>query len=227
MKLPDGKIAIMGGGSWATAIAKMVMSHEDETINWYMRRDDRIEEFKRLGHNPAYLSSVRFDTIRINFSSDINKVAGESDILVFVTPSPYIKSHLKKLKEDLRDKFIVNAIKGIANLAAVSGSSSQQASTAMYQLSQALATGTVKLMDWNSVVNAGMGGQVFQDALIRTSERLGTGAKNYIKAEGSFRDSLQKGWLTADVLNRPRRIRQFREIVETQCNLHDLPSFDL
>ena len=95
----------------------------------------------------------------------------------------------------------VNAIKGIANLAAVSGSSSQQASTAMYQLSQALATGTVKLMDWNSVVNAGMGGQVFQDALIRTSERLGTGAKNYIKAEGSFRDSLQKGWLTADVLN--------------------------
>ena len=95
----------------------------------------------------------------------------------------------------------VNAIKGIANLAAVSGSNSQQASTAMYQLSQALATGTVKLMDWNSVVNAGMGGQVFQDALIRTSERLGTGAKNYIKAEGSFRDSLQKGWLTADVLN--------------------------
>lgn len=95
----------------------------------------------------------------------------------------------------------VNAIKGIANLAAVSGSSSQQASTAMYQLSQALATGTVKLMDWNSVVNAGMGGQVFQDALIRTSERLGTGAKNYIEAEGSFRDSLQKEWLTADVLN--------------------------
>lgn len=95
----------------------------------------------------------------------------------------------------------VSAIKGIANLAAVSGSNSQQASTAMYQLSQALATGTVKLMDWNSVVNAGMGGEVFQDALIRTSERLGTGAKNYIEAEGSFRDSLQKEWLTADVLN--------------------------
>lgn len=95
----------------------------------------------------------------------------------------------------------VSAIKGIANLAAISGSNSQQASTAMYQLSQALATGTVKLMDWNSVVNAGMGGEVFQDALVRTSERLGTGAKNYIAAEGSFRDSLQKGWLTADVLN--------------------------
>ena len=94
----------------------------------------------------------------------------------------------------------VSAIKGIANLAAISGSSSQQASTAMYQLSQALATGTVKLMDWNSVVNAGMGGQVFQDLLVQTSEKLGTGAKQYIEAEGSFRESLQKGWLTSDVL---------------------------
>ena len=63
----------------------------------------------------------------------------------------------------------VAAIKGIANLAAVSGSTSQQASTAMYQLSQALAAGTVKLQDWNSVVNAGMGGQVFQDALKETA----------------------------------------------------------
>lgn len=113
MKLPDGKIAIMGGGSWATAIAKMVMSHEDETINWYMRRDDRIEDFKRLGHNPAYLTGVRFDVKRIGFSSDINKVVRESDILIFVTPSPYLKSHLKKLKTKLKDKFIITAIKGI------------------------------------------------------------------------------------------------------------------
>lgn len=94
----------------------------------------------------------------------------------------------------------VSAIQGIANLAAVSGSTSQQASTAMYQLSQALAAGTVKLMDWNSVVNAGMGGQVFQDALKQTSELLGTGAEAAIKAEGSFRESLSKGWLTAEVL---------------------------
>ena len=113
MKLPDGKIAIMGGGSWATAIAKMVMSHEDETINWYMRRAVRIEEFKRLGHNPAYLTGVCFDVKRINFSSDINKVVRESDILIFVTPSPYLKSHLKKLKAKLKDKFIITAIKGI------------------------------------------------------------------------------------------------------------------
>lgn len=94
----------------------------------------------------------------------------------------------------------VNAIQGIANLAAVSGSTSQQASTAMYQLSQALSTGTVKLMDWNSVVNAGMGGQVFQDALKETSRLLGTGADAAIKAEGSFRESLSTGWLTAEVL---------------------------
>ena len=95
----------------------------------------------------------------------------------------------------------VSAIKGIANLAAVSGSTSQQASTAMYQLSQALAAGKVQLMDWNSVVNAGMGGQVFQDALIRTSENLKTGAKEAIKTAGSFRESLTKsGWLTSEVL---------------------------
>lgn len=94
----------------------------------------------------------------------------------------------------------VNAIQGIANLAAVSGSTSQQASTAMYQLSQALSSGTVRLMDWNSVVNAGMGGQMFQDALKKTSELLGTGAEAAIKAEGSFRESLKTGWLTSEVL---------------------------
>ena len=95
----------------------------------------------------------------------------------------------------------VASIKGIANLAAASGSSSAQASTAMYQLSQALAAGKVSLMDWNSVVNAGMGGKLFQDALIRTSEHLGTGAESMIKKYGSFRESLTKGeWLTTDVL---------------------------
>lgn len=94
----------------------------------------------------------------------------------------------------------VNAIQGIANLAAVSGSTSQQASTAMYQLSQALAAGTIRLMDWNSVVNAGMGGEIFQNALRETSEELNTGAEAAIKASGSFRESLKNGWLTADVL---------------------------
>lgn len=108
----------------------------------------------------------------------------------------------------------VSSIKGIANLAAVSGSTSQQASTAMYQLSQAIASGTVKLMDWNSVVNAGMGGQVFQDALIRTSEHLKTGAKAAIDAKGSFRESLQTGWLTTEVLT--QTLDQFSTAADTQ-----------
>lgn len=104
----------------------------------------------------------------------------------------------------------VSAIKGIANLAAVSGSTSQQASTAMYQLSQALATGTVKLQDWNSVVNAGMGGEVFQNALVRTAAAMDGAAANVeawrkknIDSFGSFRDSLTEGgWLTTDVLTK-------------------------
>lgn len=102
----------------------------------------------------------------------------------------------------------VSAIQGIANLAAVSGSTSQQASTAMYQLSQALASGTVKLQDWNSVVNAGMGGEVFQNALVRTAAVMAGASEDVeawraanIDSYGSFRDSLtQGGWLTTEVL---------------------------
>lgn len=94
----------------------------------------------------------------------------------------------------------VQAIKGIANLAAVSGSTSQQASTAMYQLSQALAAGKVTLMDWNSVVNAGMGGQVFQDALLETARVDGVAIDQMIAKHGSFRETLQEGWLTSEVL---------------------------
>lgn len=102
----------------------------------------------------------------------------------------------------------VSAIKGIANLAAMSGSSADQASTAMYQLSQAIAAGSVKLMDWNSVVNAGMGGETFKSALFETAKAMGT-LKNipmdqtfaqWEDAGNSFRETLQDGWVTADVL---------------------------
>lgn len=96
----------------------------------------------------------------------------------------------------------VTAIKGIANLAAVSGSTSQQASTAMYQLSQALASGTVKLQDWNSVVNANMGGKVFQDALIETARVMNTGVDAAIEKAGNFRESLKEEWLTTEVLTK-------------------------
>ncbi len=107
-----GKIAVLGGGSWATAIAKIILECTDN-VWWYMRRDDRIEDFRRLSHNPAYLTSVHFDVSRIHFSSDINEVTSNCQTLIFVIPSPYLKGHLKKLKTRLRDKFVITAIKGI------------------------------------------------------------------------------------------------------------------
>lgn len=105
-------VAIMGGGSWATAIAKIVLERV-EHIYWYMRKPETIEDFRRLEHNPSYLTSVRFDIDRITFSSDINEVVRAADTLIFVTPSPYLKNHLRKLKEKIHNKFIVTAIKGI------------------------------------------------------------------------------------------------------------------
>lgn len=108
----QGKVAIIGGGSWATAIAKLLLNNK-ANINWYLRRKDQIDEFKRLGHNPSYLTDIKFDTTRINFYSNINLAVKNSDVVIFVTPSPYMKQHLKKLKTDLSGKFVVSAIKGI------------------------------------------------------------------------------------------------------------------
>ncbi len=102
----------MGGGSWATALAKIALSKGDK-INWYMRRPEQIELFQRLGNNPSYLTSVRFDTKKIKFYADINLAVKNSDILVFATPSPFLKQHLQKLSRKLSDKIIVSAIKGI------------------------------------------------------------------------------------------------------------------
>ena len=94
----------------------------------------------------------------------------------------------------------VKAIQGIANLGAMSGSSPQQVANAMYQLSQALSAGKVRLLDWNSVVNAGMGGEVFRTALLETAKTHGKAVDHIIKDQGLFRDSLQEGWLTAEIL---------------------------
>ena len=107
-----GRIAIIGGGSWATAIAKIVVQHTHH-IGWYMRREDQITDFRRMGHNPSYLTRVHFNTEQIAFSNDLNKIVADYDTLVFVVPSPYLKNHLRKLKTRLKDKFIVTAIKGI------------------------------------------------------------------------------------------------------------------
>ena len=107
-----GRIAIFGGGSWATAIAKMVLEKVPNIV-WYIRRPEQIDEFKRLEYNPSYLTSVRFDVSRITFTSDINTAVDAGDTLIFVTPSPYVKHHLRKLKRKLHEKHIITAIKGI------------------------------------------------------------------------------------------------------------------
>lgn len=102
----------MGGGSWATALAKLLLQN-CESITWYMRRDDRIDDFRRLGHNPAYLTDVEFDISRIDFSSDINYVCNKADTLLLVMPSPYFKDHVDKIITDISGKCIVSAVKGI------------------------------------------------------------------------------------------------------------------
>jgi glycerol-3-phosphate dehydrogenase (NAD(P)+) len=112
MKNNKAKIAVIGGGSWATAIAKMLLENESE-INWYLRSDSNIKEFMRCHHNPGYLSTVFFDTSRINFCSDLNKIVKNSDVLIFAVPSPFLKSHLEKLTVGLKNKIVVSAIKGI------------------------------------------------------------------------------------------------------------------
>ena len=182
---------------------------------------------KAVNAGTALLKSLTIDPITTGFSEYETKMGAIQTILTNTAHQGTTLKDVTRTLDDLNtyaDKTIYNfaemtknigtftaagidldtsaaAIKGIANLAAASGSTSAQASTAMYQLSQALAAGKVSLQDWNSVVNAGMGGKLFQDALIRTSEQLGTGADEAIKKYGNFRESLTKtGWLTSEVL---------------------------
>ncbi|MCQ2335099.1 MAG: NAD(P)H-dependent glycerol-3-phosphate dehydrogenase [Paludibacteraceae bacterium] len=112
MNLLDKKVAILGGGSWATALAKIVQTNVG-SINWYMRKQEQIDEFLRTGKNPEYLRSLAFDTSTIHFTTDINEVVGNSDVLILAIPSPFIKMHLKKLRRSIRRKIIISAIKGM------------------------------------------------------------------------------------------------------------------
>ena len=106
------KIAVLGGGSWATAIVKMLSENLD-TIGWYMRSVYAVEHIKRNKHNPNYISSAEFNPKQLNLSSDINKTVKEYDILIFAIPSAFLKSELDKLSESLEGKTIFSAIKGI------------------------------------------------------------------------------------------------------------------
>ncbi|MDR0864470.1 MAG: NAD(P)H-dependent glycerol-3-phosphate dehydrogenase [Candidatus Symbiothrix sp.] len=111
MNIP-GRVGIMGGGSWATAIAKII-SMTQTNFNWYMRRPEQIEEFKNIGHNPSYLTGVRFNIDNIQFYDNINDVVENCDTLIFAIPSPFLKQHLQKLHTPLKNKMLISAIKGI------------------------------------------------------------------------------------------------------------------
>ncbi|MDX9883302.1 MAG: NAD(P)H-dependent glycerol-3-phosphate dehydrogenase [Prolixibacteraceae bacterium] len=108
----NSKIAIIGSGSWATALAKIILQNV-ESINWYFRNPESIGAFKKLRHNPAYLRDVEFETERIHFCSDLNEAVRDADIVVLTIPSAFLKESIAGLTIDIKDKFIVSAIKGI------------------------------------------------------------------------------------------------------------------
>ena len=106
------KIAILGSGSWATALAKIVMNNQPE-INWFIRRQEVIDEFITTGKNPSYLGAAEFDVSRIHFSSDINQTVAQSDVLIVAIPSPYLKQTLNKIRRDMTHKVVISAVKGM------------------------------------------------------------------------------------------------------------------
>ena len=106
------KFAVIGGGSWATAIAKMLCVNLPE-IAWYMRNEEAIEHLRTQHHNPNYLSSVEFKTSQLRLTSNINEAVAYADYIIFAIPSAFLSSELAKLTESLTDKVIFSAIKGI------------------------------------------------------------------------------------------------------------------
>ena len=111
MKIP-GTVAILGSGSWSTAVASIVQQNNAD-MWWYFRNPQRIAEFKAQGHNPAYLSSVRFDCSRIHFTTDINEAVRNCDTIIFGMPSPYLKQHVEQITESFENKVVISIIKGI------------------------------------------------------------------------------------------------------------------
>ena len=106
------KIAMIGGGSWATALVKILCENNDQ-VGWWMRNEEAIEHITLYGNNPNYLSSVDFDPHQLTLSTDINAIVREHDVLVFAVPSAFLKKALESLSEPLHEKIIVSAIKGI------------------------------------------------------------------------------------------------------------------
>lgn len=108
-----GKICILGGGTWGTALAKMVLMNQKH-INWFIRRDDQIEGFYKLGHNPSYLTNVKFNLAQITFYSNLERAIKDSDTIIIAIPSPYVKQYFRRIwNSTFRGKFMVSALKGI------------------------------------------------------------------------------------------------------------------
>ena len=105
-------VAIIGSGSWATALAKIVM-HNATDINWYIRKQETIDEFIEIRRNPNHLEWAYFDVSRIHSSADINAVIEQSDLLVLAVPSPYLKQSLNDIKVDMSNKMVISAVKGM------------------------------------------------------------------------------------------------------------------
>ncbi|RLD54668.1 MAG: glycerol-3-phosphate dehydrogenase [Bacteroidetes bacterium] len=108
----EKRIGVVGGGSWATAIVK-ILTENLTSLNWFMRNDDTINYIKEHHHNPRYIRAATINVDGINFFNDINKLVENSDIVIFVIPTIYLKAALSKLKVSLKGKFVVSAIKGI------------------------------------------------------------------------------------------------------------------
>lgn len=110
--IAEGKIAVIGGGSWATAIVKMLCENVD-SLGWWMRNEEAIAHIQQYGHNPNYISAAELPKEKLNVSSDLNAIVAEADCLVFAVPSAFLKSTLENLEVSLKGKYIVSAIKGI------------------------------------------------------------------------------------------------------------------
>jgi glycerol-3-phosphate dehydrogenase (NAD(P)+) len=114
MNIKTDKVAIIGSGSWATALAKMLLENVS-SINWYFRKSETIEYFEEHGRNPRYLQNAEFNTERINFYNDIDKITEESDIIVLAIPSAYLPTVLGSTKTDISKKYFLSGIKGIVS----------------------------------------------------------------------------------------------------------------
>lgn len=113
MELPEKpRIGVVGGGSWATAIAR-ILTETNEHINWFMRNIDTIKAFKVLSHNPRYLCEVEFDLSKITFTDNLDKLISNSDIIIFAIPSAFVKNVVVTSSRSLKDKIVVSAIKGL------------------------------------------------------------------------------------------------------------------